>query len=78
MVVLLCIGHVQGAKHRIITTNRFDPPKIHEVEFDDERNTLRLVDSADANNTHVWLSLSVIMSPPNPTLRRRIVASPTP
>lgn len=59
VVALLCVCGVQADVHRIITTNRFKPPMIHEVEFDDKRNTLRIVRSEDANNTHVWLSLSV-------------------
>ena len=54
---LLC--PVQATVHRIITTNRFLPEKIHEVEFDDQSATLRYVKTRDASNTHVWLSLSV-------------------
>ncbi|SPO06487.1 uncharacterized protein DNG_09177 [Cephalotrichum gorgonifer] len=53
-VVLSAVAEV----HHLISANRYTPPKFHSIEFDDETNTLTLLQTVESNNSHVWISFS--------------------
>jgi hypothetical protein len=57
------VAHVSATVHRLVSANRFDSPALHSIEFDDESNELRLVNTTTAEVPHVWISFSVGIPP---------------
>jgi len=59
MAGAIVVQPVLATVHHLVSANRYTPPKIHSIEFDDETNELTLVKTIEGNNSHIWISFSV-------------------